>query len=93
MVAARAARTSGISRCGSTDVYSEPGPSTTQSASSIAESASGVAGGVGRAQADVGDAPLERGDREGHLALHASGAQAAVRAGAEHVPADGQRHP
>ena len=41
----RARRSSGTSRCGSTEVNHEPGPRTTASACSIAVSASGQAGG------------------------------------------------
>ena len=48
-------RRPGTSRCGSTEVYQEPGPSTTQSAASIAATASGHAGGSGGLQPDLRD--------------------------------------
>ena len=70
-----AAASSGTSRCGITLVNQEPGPSTTQSASSIAVDRLGAGGWFRREQRHVDDSA--GGGRDGHLAAH--GRQRAVR--------------
>ena len=83
-----ASRISGSSRCGSTEVYQEPGPRITQSASSIAVSASVQAGACSGSSRTCSRIPCH-----GALGLAGQGLQrrGAVRGGDADLAFDGQR--